>query len=153
GELLRADPLHLGAWVKALEPGREALLKPLETIFRDPQRGDQKQVAAQVLAAYAAGQPGLLAELLLSADARQYAVLLPALQRHREPAVARMRNELRAVPNYWKDRAGKGLWKAPAGGLRREVEQAGGLFAPAFALCQALPLERLQTVTEGLRPA
>jgi hypothetical protein len=35
-------------------------------------------------------------------------------------------------------------------GLKRTVDQAGGLVAERFALCQALPLGRLAAVTKGL---
>jgi tRNA A-37 threonylcarbamoyl transferase component Bud32 len=153
GELLSANPLHLGAWVQALRPVRGALLEPLGKVFRRRDAAGQHQAAAQVLADYAFDRPALLAGLLLDADAKQYAVLWPVLGRYPEEATARMRKELAASPDYWKDAPLDRAWKAPAAELRREVEQAGGLFTERFALCQALPLERLRAVTEGLRPA
>ena len=152
-ELLSANPLHLGVWVEALRPVRQKLLKPLATVFRDPKRPEQKQVAAQVLAGYAADRPEVLAELLLDADARQYAVISPVLMKHSEQATTRMRQELATRPDYWKNAPLDPVWQEPAPELVREVEQAGGLIAERFALCQALPLERVQAVTEGLRAA
>src|SRR5262249_26110297 len=102
---------------------------------------------------YARDRPDVLAELLLDADAKQYAVLWPKLQRHREQAAARMRRELKALPDYWNDAPLDPAWQEPAPPLRREGEQAEGLFAGRFALCQALPLGRLRVVTEGLHAA
>src|SRR5581483_6196699 len=61
------------------------------------------------------------------------------------------RQELSALPDYWKDAPLDPSWVVPAEGLRKEIEEAEGLFTERFALCQALPLERVQAVTEGLR--
>src|SRR5262249_59670814 len=44
-------------------------------------------------------------------------------------------------------------WEQPSAELVREIEEAGGVVAERFALCQALPLQRVQAVTEGLRAA
>jgi formylglycine-generating enzyme required for sulfatase activity len=152
-ELLTANPLHLGAWARGLEPVRTRLLGPLGDVFRGKRLADQRQVAAIVLADFAADRPDVVAELLLDADAKQYAVLKPLRERHRERVATRMRRELTARPDYWKDGPLDPTWTDPSAALRREVEQAGGLFAERFALCQALPLERLAAVTAGLRPA
>jgi formylglycine-generating enzyme required for sulfatase activity len=74
------------------------LLLPLTSMFRSG-RPAERQATALVLADYAADRPDLLAELLLDADARQYAILWPVLQRHRVEGVARMRRELLAGPD------------------------------------------------------
>jgi formylglycine-generating enzyme required for sulfatase activity len=74
-ELLTANPLHLGTWAEALRPVRGVLLEPLAEVFRSRRLPEHKQVAATLLADYAADQSELLAELLLDADARQYAAL------------------------------------------------------------------------------
>ncbi len=154
-EMLKADPLHLGSWVDALRPVKQHLLPPLERVFRgkDDKLKEYRQVAASVLADYAADRPETLAELLLDGDAKQYAVIKPVLMKHREDAIARMRQELAARPDYWKDPPPDPKWHSPAAELVREIEEAGGIVAERFALCQALPLERLRAVTEGLREA
>jgi hypothetical protein len=153
GEMLKANPLHLGQWVAALRPVRRHLLSPLERVFRgeDDKLKEYRRVAASVLADYAADQPKMLAELLLDGDAKQYAVLKPVLLKHREQAITRMRKELSARQDYWKDAPLDPKWQAPRPELVREVEQAGGIVAERFALCQALPLERVLAVTDGLR--
>jgi formylglycine-generating enzyme required for sulfatase activity len=94
--ILSANPLYLGAWVEAFRPVRGYLLEPLGEVFRGRRLAEQRQAAASVLAEYAADRPGVLAELLLDADARQYALLLPLLRIHPEKAIARVRQELRA---------------------------------------------------------
>jgi formylglycine-generating enzyme required for sulfatase activity len=83
GELLSANPLHLGQWVEALRPVRDQLMPPLGRVFRgaEPGLADYRQVAASVLADYAGDQPQVLADLLVDADAKQFAVLYPKLQR------------------------------------------------------------------------
>jgi formylglycine-generating enzyme required for sulfatase activity/tRNA A-37 threonylcarbamoyl transferase component Bud32 len=83
GELLAANPLYLGQWVEALRPVRDQLIPPLGRVFRgaEPELADYRQVAASVLADYAADDPHVLADLLVDADAEQFAVLYPNLQR------------------------------------------------------------------------
>src|SRR5262249_38784102 len=54
-QLLSANPLHLGAWVEALAPVRDALLGPLGEAFRGTRLPRFRQEAATVLA-------GLLAD-------------------------------------------------------------------------------------------
>jgi Polyglycine hydrolase-like, structural repeat len=151
--LLSVDPLYLGAWVEALRPVRQWLNLPLAKVFRgeDKTLSQYRQVAASVLADYAADQPDELAELLLAADPKQYAVLFPVLQAHRERATQRMRAELARVPDDWKDAPLNPSWKGVPEEIRREVEGAGGMVAQRWALCQALPAARVQAVTEGLR--
>ena len=84
---------------------RRPLLRPLGRVFRGeaPRLKEHRLTAAGVLADYAADQPELLADLLLDADAKQFAVLWPVLQTHREQAIARMRaREPWRQPDYWK---------------------------------------------------
>jgi serine/threonine protein kinase/formylglycine-generating enzyme required for sulfatase activity len=154
-KMLKDDPFYLGQWVEALRPIAHHLRAPLEEVFRGKieELKDYRQVAASVLADYAAREPEILARLILDADAKQYAVIKPVLLKHREEAIARIRKELAARPDYWKDPPLDPKWQDPAPELVREIEEAGGIVAERFALCQALPLERVTAVTEGLRAA
>lgn len=152
-ELLTANPLYLGSWVRGLQPVRAALQEPLTEMFRSQRPVEERRIAALVLANYAADQPDTLFELLLEANAQQYGLLRPALAKYRTQALARMHAELVRQPDYWKDGSLDPDWQEPTADLRRELEQAGGLLVERFALCQALPLERLVAVTEGLRPS
>jgi serine/threonine-protein kinase len=151
-QLLSANPLHLGTWVDALRPARAALTKPFAEVFRRGKSPEQRELAAIVLADYAANRPDLLADLLLDADPRQYAILFPALERYREQTVERMVAELPADPAHaWQDGPLNPAWKEPADGLRRALEESDGLLAERWALCQSLPLERFTAVADELQ--
>ncbi len=77
---LETNPLHLGVWKQALEPVRRALLAPLGRAFRAGRDADRGRLAATVLADYARDRPEVLASLVLDADEKQHAALLPALR-------------------------------------------------------------------------
>ena len=90
-QLLSADPLHLGLWAAGLRPVRQALVSPLGEVFRGQRLPEMRLTAATVLADYAADQPEVLSKLLLDAEPKQYALILPVLQRHRAEAVRYLR--------------------------------------------------------------
>src|SRR5262249_45987846 len=104
GGMLSANPPPPGQWGAALRLVRRHLLAPLGRVFRgeDKDLAGYRQVAANVLADYASDRPGLLAELLLDADAKQYAVLRPVLEKHREQAVRSLTSALVKQPDWWK---------------------------------------------------
>jgi len=150
-QFLAANPLHLGLWINALRPVRASLVGPLSEVFRDHSRGEKRQVAARVLADYAADRPEVVADLLCDADERSFPVLLEKLRLHRE-AVTLLQKELAREPTFdWKDAPLDPAWAAPAAAIRQEIEQADGILAERFALCQTLPLERFSPVAEALR--
>jgi formylglycine-generating enzyme required for sulfatase activity/tRNA A-37 threonylcarbamoyl transferase component Bud32 len=151
-QFLTANPLHLGAWTDALRPVRLALLSPLGKAFRQGEPPERRQVAATVLADYAADRPDDLADLMADADARQFAVLLPKLRAHREKAIARLNQELARIPQPdWNDPPLDPAWVAPDPALVRQIEQGQGLLTECFALCQTMPLKDFPKVAEGLR--
>jgi formylglycine-generating enzyme required for sulfatase activity len=86
--LVTENPLLVGQWLEAFRPVRVHLLLPLGEVCRRPltetdepdlertvAEFQQRSIAVNILADYAADQPAVLADLLLDADARQYAVL------------------------------------------------------------------------------
>src|SRR5262249_7295090 len=156
-DLLDSNPLHLGLWVSALEPVSDRLAGPLGVVFRDgkPERAGRREAAAQALKIYLTRKPDpeALRELLLAADAKQYALLLPLLEVDRERAVAQMDAELAKQPDYWKDAPVDASWKTPDAAIVAEIEKARGFVAEHFALCQALPMARLNAVCETMRKA
>jgi formylglycine-generating enzyme required for sulfatase activity/tRNA A-37 threonylcarbamoyl transferase component Bud32 len=154
GEMLSANPLHLGQWVEALRPVRHHLLAPLGRVYRGQEPGliEYRQVAANVLGDYAADRPDELVALLADGDERQYAVLLPKVQAHHERAVARLTAELDlALAPDWHDAPLDPGWVAPEPALVGQVEAAQGLVAERFALCQVLPLAQFDAMAAGLR--
>ncbi len=76
-ELVRENPVFLGDWNAALQKVRRFLIPPLIEIFRNASQQTERLVAANLLADYAAKNGDLLAELLMDADAKQFAVIFP----------------------------------------------------------------------------
>jgi formylglycine-generating enzyme required for sulfatase activity len=149
-QMLSANPLYLGTWVKALQPVSAELLTPLTKVYRAATSPERREFAATVLADYAADKPDVLADLLLEADPRQYVVLYPALQHYRAQAVEWMRRAVRGE-EVWKEAPLDPSWREVPAELRREIEFADGVLAERWALCQSLPLERWQVVAEEMR--
>jgi formylglycine-generating enzyme required for sulfatase activity len=91
----RADPGSYAVMVEALRPAREQLLAPLAAVFRDRRRPDYDRLLTTALVAdYAADHPDVLADLIVEADAEQYAVLLPKLRAFPDRAIEAMSAEL-----------------------------------------------------------
>ncbi|MCI0462498.1 MAG: SUMF1/EgtB/PvdO family nonheme iron enzyme [Gemmataceae bacterium] len=105
-QMMQANPLHLGVWLEAFRPVRQALRPTLEEVFRGQKLKESRQAAATVLADYLADEPAQLAELLLDANDPQFALLLP-LRAKAEPALGRLVRELK-----------------PAGAAKTEAEQS-----------------------------
>ena len=93
-ELLTANALHLGSWVQALHPVRLSLLSPLGEVFRGERLPEHRQVAAVVLADYAADRPEVLADLLMDADEKQFAVIYPKFKEQGERGLPVLTGEI-----------------------------------------------------------
>jgi formylglycine-generating enzyme required for sulfatase activity len=91
----RADPGSYAVMVEALRPARHVLLDPMGAVFRDRRRPDYDRLLCTALVAdYAADRPDLLADLIVEADAEQYAALLPKLCDFPDRATEAMSAEL-----------------------------------------------------------
>lgn len=103
--LVTENPLHVAAWMAALRPVAQRLLPPLREVFQDAKRPEsERSVATGILADYAAGEPAVLAELIRSADPKQFATLMPKLQLHGPAAVAQLEAEVaKEVPSNLPD--------------------------------------------------
>jgi serine/threonine protein kinase/formylglycine-generating enzyme required for sulfatase activity len=77
--LVLENPVYLGQWSEAFRPVKKWLLAPLADIFRDrdSERASERTLATNMLADYAADQPQILADLLMDADEKQFAVIYP----------------------------------------------------------------------------
>ena len=81
------NPTHYTALLAMLRPVREWLLAPLSAIFRDAGRAESDRVlATNILAEYAGDRPGVLADLLMDADEKSFAVLFERLKAHPQAA-------------------------------------------------------------------
>ena len=78
-DLVMENPVFLGQWSEAFRPVKNRLLPRLSEIFRDhqPERTAERSLATNILADYAADQPQVLADLLMDADEKQFAVIYP----------------------------------------------------------------------------
>ena len=80
--LVLENPVYLGQWSEAFRPVKKSLLIALADIFRDrnAERASERTLATNLLADYAADQPQVLADLLMDADEKQFAVIYPKLK-------------------------------------------------------------------------
>ncbi len=77
-DLVRVPPVYLVVWIDALRPVREKLFDPLSAIYRDPKREPtERSLATDILADFAADRPDVLADLVMDADEKQFAVIYP----------------------------------------------------------------------------
>jgi formylglycine-generating enzyme required for sulfatase activity len=87
-DLVAVPAVHFGTWLDGFRPVHTRLVASLSAIFRDPRRRDtERSLATDFLAQYAADQPRLLADLLMDADAKQFAVIYPKLKDDGEQGV------------------------------------------------------------------
>ena len=94
-DLVAVPAVYLATWIDALRPVRVALLKPLVDIFRDPSRPEtERSLATDLLMDYAADQLEMLADLLMDADAKQFAIVYPKFEGHGERGLNRLLVEI-----------------------------------------------------------
>ena len=93
-DLVAVPALHLSLWMEALRPVRTKLLPQLSAVYRDAGRREtERSLATDILADYAADNPQVLADLLMDADDKQFAVIYPQIQgpqRTASPQVSRL---------------------------------------------------------------
>src|SRR5262249_26272644 len=83
---VQQNPSPYPPLLETLGPVRDRLVGPLSEVFRSTERADgDRSWAASVLADYAA--PSVLADVLLDADAKQFAILWPKVEVQRQQVV------------------------------------------------------------------
>jgi formylglycine-generating enzyme required for sulfatase activity len=94
-ELVQQNALFLGQWNKAFAPVKNRLIPPLSAVFRDPKKREvERSLATDILADFAADEPRILADLLMDADEKQFAVLFPKLAERPEDGAPPLLAEL-----------------------------------------------------------
>src|SRR5262249_3253264 len=88
--LVDEGPLRAGAWPKALWPVRLQLLAPLAAASVNRRYEVERDLAATLMADYAADQPETLGELLLTAEAHAYTLYLAKAKNYPDLVSARM---------------------------------------------------------------
>jgi serine/threonine protein kinase/formylglycine-generating enzyme required for sulfatase activity len=91
---VQQDPASYSAWLNLLWPVRYSLAGPLGELFRNRERPEDARTAASILADYLGDQPAALAELLMDAYEKQFAVIFAAYREQGENAVARLTGEI-----------------------------------------------------------
>ncbi|HZU38907.1 MAG TPA: formylglycine-generating enzyme family protein, partial [Gemmataceae bacterium] len=97
-ELLAAvqkNPSHYATLLDQLRPVRASLLPPLIEAYRTKEKAQaERSFATTILTDYAGHKPGVLADLLMDADAQQFAVVLATLREHGDKALALLMGEI-----------------------------------------------------------
>ena len=95
-DLVLENPVYLGLWSEAFRPVKKSLLAPLADIFRDrnAERASERTLATNILADYAADQPQVLADLLMDADEKQFAVIYPKFKDQGEQGLPVLTGEI-----------------------------------------------------------
>ena len=89
--LVWQHPLDVGSFTAALEPVASALVPPLVGLYGDEQLEPvAREVAAGILARFAADEPAILASLIVEADPSEFRLLLPTLARRPGDAIPRL---------------------------------------------------------------
>ena len=147
------NPGDYAALIESLRPQCAALLRPLALTFQDPARADsERSLATSILADYAADDPGRLADLLMSADQKQYAALFPVAQKAAAQVLPVFQAELekRATP-HWADAPHDPGWAQSDPSWKGRFESAHGFLDDQFAFCQTMPLDEFLVLAEALR--
>src|SRR5208283_3170943 len=77
-QLVAENPVFLAFWMEGFRPIKGKLLESLKSIYGNPNgRESERTLATNILADYAADQPQVLADLLMKADEKQFAVIYP----------------------------------------------------------------------------
>ncbi len=80
-DLVNVSLVDLAAWIDSLRPVRVKLLTALSVVYASGDRSDEERSqAADILADYAADQPQVLADLVMDADDKQFALFFPKFE-------------------------------------------------------------------------
>jgi serine/threonine protein kinase/formylglycine-generating enzyme required for sulfatase activity len=91
-DLVLENSKFLGQWGESFRPVKNSLLEPLYAIFRNrsSERSDERMLATNLLTDYAADRPRVLADLLMDADAKQFARIYPLVEKNKDRCIAEL---------------------------------------------------------------
>lgn len=94
-DLVAVPAVYLSMWMDSLRQVRWKLLLQLSVIYRDTTRRDvERSLATDILADYAADDAKTLADLLMDADEKQFAVLFPKFQERADQGLPILSSEI-----------------------------------------------------------
>lgn len=94
-KLVTENPIRVYEWEQGFSDAMKWLFDPLFQVTRNKEASSsQRLIAAQLIANHAAESPDTLVELLLDADADQFAAYFPMVERNRDEIVEALNHEL-----------------------------------------------------------
>jgi hypothetical protein len=113
---VQKNPSHYPPLLETLRPVRERLIGPLAEVYRNRERPEsERSFATTILADYATNQPKVVADLLMEADEKQFAVIYPKFRDQGEQGLPVLTGEIdRKLPLDAKDEAKEKLAKRQA---------------------------------------
>ena len=137
-------------WIELFQPIRQYLLAPLDRAFKDPQYEYERVVATTALASYLAEDPDRLAEAINEADPDQLYELVPKLEQHPEAAQL-LKTQLALGGSTRSSLDKENEFDDPPTKLVEEIRTAVGIVESKFAMCTALPIDRVIPLCNSLR--
>jgi formylglycine-generating enzyme required for sulfatase activity len=116
-QLVSVNPVFLAPWMEGFRPVRAKLLAPLSAAFRDRGEGrtPERSLATSILADYAADEPQVMADLLMDADEKQFALMYAKVKEHGDRGLPLLFGEVgKTLPPEAKDEARERLAKRQA---------------------------------------
>jgi eukaryotic-like serine/threonine-protein kinase len=106
-DLVNVPLVHLTLWMDSLRPIRVKLLGSLSEVYGSDNRKEvERSMATGILADFAVDQPQVLANLVMDADERQFAVIYPKLKDYAEQVLPILTSEVdHKLPPETKDSA------------------------------------------------
>ncbi len=151
--LIRANLGQLPAWIRAFDPARAELKRPLAAVFGDSRRSElDRSTAAIILRVYAADDAVLLARLLSVAEPAHFSIIYPVAERRSSGAIPVLRDELRKTPQPdWQDAPLDDSWTKPEASYFRQIEAADGSLSERSGYCLTIRLDDLMPLSQALR--
>lgn len=115
-DFVNVPAVYVSTWIDALRPVRVKLIPQLSAVFQNPNRREtERSLATDILADYAANNPQKLADLLMDADERQFAVIYPKLKEKGEQGLLVLNSEIhKSLPPGTADELKESLAKRQA---------------------------------------
>lgn len=148
---LIATPHTLTSYLHPLRPAQASLTPPLVELVLGG-NASQRTASASALAEYFDGPDEELVDLIEHVDAQQFRILAPLIESRGERIASLFLERFQAVRHTpWPPLPDD---KGPISEVaRQEIEQAAGFVDPAFALCQWLPIDRVEPIMSELSAA
>ena len=95
-DLVLENATFLGQWRESFRPVKNSFIEPLSAVYRNhsTERSYERTLATNLLADYAAGQPRVLAGLLMDGDEKQFARIYPLVEKNKDRCIPELVGEI-----------------------------------------------------------